>query len=194
MRRLLLLMMPLAASVLGTASAQTTTTIAILNPQFDMDTLWCSPGYLCYAPVAGITGWQIGPETNVQKMSPVQYPDAPAEGIYVATLGWSYATGSILQTLGDSVQANTIYILKVRLGARADDPFTGYTASLLAGNVTLASSNRATPVGGTFVTDVIVYNSGASPTQLGKPLKILIMSKGTGQVNISGVSLTATQQ
>jgi hypothetical protein len=193
MKRFLLLMAPLAALV-WSASAQTTTAIPILNSQFDMNVLSCSPGNLCYAPSAGITGWQFGPETNVQKMSTVQYPDAPAAGLYVATLGYSYATGSILQTLGDAVQANTTYILKIKVGARADYPFTGYTASLLAGNVPLASSNRATPVGGTFVTDVIIYNSGANPAQLGKPLQILVMSTGTGQTNVQSVSLTAVTQ
>lgn len=173
-------------------SQETTISIPILNPQFDMDVLPCSPGNLCYAPSAGITGWQFGPQTNVQKMSTVQYPNAPATGIYVATLGYSYATGSILQTLGDSLQANTTYVFKLSVGARADYPFTGYMASLLAGNVKLASSNSATPAGGTFVTDVVVYNSGTSPAQLGKPLQILVRSLGTGQVNISGVSLSAS--
>jgi len=193
MKRFLLLMVPITALV-WPAFAQTTAPIPILNPQFDMDVLPCSPGNLCYAPSAGVTGWQFGPETNVQKMSTVQYPDAPAAGIYVATLGYSYATGSILQTLGDAVRANTRYVLKVKVGARADFPFTGYTASLLAGNVTLASSNRATPVGGTFVTDVITYDSGASPAQFGRPLQILITSTGTGQTNIQNVSLTAVTQ
>jgi hypothetical protein len=77
------------------------------------------------------------------------------------------------------------------VGARADQPFTGYAAALMAGNVTLAAGNKATPVGGTFVTEEIVYNSGASPAQLGQPLPILVRSLGNGQVNIAGVSLTA---
>jgi hypothetical protein len=80
----------------------------------------------------------------------------------------------------------------VSVGARADYPFTGYTAALLAGNVTLASGNKATPVGGTFVTESIVYKSGANPPQLGQPLQIFIRSLGTtGQADISGVSLAA---
>ncbi len=89
------------------------------------------------------------------------------------------------------MQANTTYILTVEVGARADYVFTGYAASLLAGNVLLASGHKATPVGGTFVTEVIVYQSGATPAQLGQPLQILITSTGNGQVNIAGVGLTA---
>ena len=62
---------------------------------------------------------------------------------------------------------------------------------LLSGNVTLASGNRSTPVGGTFVPEVVVYESGATPAQLGQPLQVLIRSLGNGEVCISGVSLTA---
>jgi hypothetical protein len=96
-----------------------------------------------------------------------------------------------LQTLADTLQANTTYTLKVKVGARADLEFTGYNASLMAGNVTLVSGNNATPTSGTFVTETVTYNSGASPAQLGKSLQILITSVGPGQVNISDVSLTA---
>jgi len=181
MKRFLLLMVPLAASVLGTASAQETTTIPIpiLNPRFDVDVLACSPGGSCYQ--YGITGWAAGPETYLGKAGTTQYPGAPSTGLYVAIIGNSSATGSILQTLGATLQANTTYILTLEVGARADYPFTGYVASLMAGNVTLASGHESTPVGGTFVTEVVGYESGATPAQLGQPLQILITSTGTGQ-------------
>jgi hypothetical protein len=82
--------------------------------------------------------------------------------------------------------------LNVKVGARADIAFTGYYASQNAGNDTLASSSAATPVGGTFVIDEIVYNSGATPAQLGKPLQILVKGVGNGQVDVAAVTLTAT--
>ena len=163
--------------------------LPILNPKFDMDVLTCSPGTNCYQ--YGITGWVTGPNTGVQKMSTTQYPGAPPTGLYCAYVGGSPTSGSILQTLGATVQANTTYILTVEVGARADNPFTGYAASLLAGNATLASGHKATPMGGTFVTEVVVYESGATPAQLGQPLQILITSTGDGQVNIQSVALTA---
>jgi hypothetical protein len=124
-------------------------------------------------------------------MSRAQYPNAPPTGLYCAAIGNSSSSGSILQTLGATVQANTTYILTLEVGARADYVFTGYEASLLAGNVTLASGHKATPVGGTFVTEVVLYQSGASPAQLGQPLQILITSTGDGQVDIQSVALTA---
>jgi len=193
MKRLLLFMAPLAASVLGNAFAQKfTTPVPILNPQFNLDTLACAPGSSCY--VLGITGWLAGPQTGIGLDSTAQFPSAPPEGLYVAYLGYPPSTGSISQSLGAAVQANTTYVLTVTVGARADFPFTGYFAALGAGNVTLAYGNSATPVGGKFVDDVIVYKSGPSPDQLGEPLQILIKSLGTGQVSISKVSLTATPQ
>ena len=190
MRRYMLL---LPAALFGIASAQENAapvSIPILNSHFQGDVLFCAAGSNCSGP--GATGWLCGPSTSVAKLSAVQYPGVAPEGIYVAAIGGSYVTDSILQTLGADVQANTTYTLKLSVGARADIPFTGYLAALLAGNVTLASRNAATPVGGNFVTDVIVAKSGANPPQLGQPLQILVKSIGTGQVDISSVSLTAT--
>jgi hypothetical protein len=175
---------------LGAWTAPAQVNIPILNPAFDLDQLPCTAGYNCN--YLSISGWLCGPQTYLQKTSAVQYPAAPAAGIYVAALGNASSTGSILQTLGAVVQANTTYILKVSVGARADYPFTGYEAALMGGNVVLAAGNSATPVGGTFVTDVIVYSSGAIPGQLGKPLQILVKSLGTGQVDVAAVTLTAT--
>jgi len=164
--------------------------IPILNPKFDMDVLTCSPSSTCAQH--GITGWVTGPNTDVQKMSTTQYPDAPPTGLYVAAIGGSSVSGSILQTLGATVQANTTYVLSLEVGARADYPFTGYVAYLMAGNVTLAAGHKATPVGGTFVTEVVGYESGATPAQLGQPIQILVTSTGTGSVDIQNVALTAT--
>jgi hypothetical protein len=135
-----------------------------------------------------------GPQTGPEKVSTAQYPSAPTGGFYVMAVGYTNTTGSIMQTLGDTVEANTTYVLKISLGARADVPFTGYVAALMAGNVTLAYDNKVTPLAGTFATDVIIYNSGANPAQLGKPLQILVKSLGTGQVNVASVSLTATAE
>jgi len=185
MKRFLLLMVPLVTS----AFAQKVVQIPILNSQFNADALACSgPGSNCYA--LGITGWLTGPQTGIGLDSTIQFPSAPPEGLYVAYLGYPPSTGSISQMLGVPLQANTTYTLTVKVGARADFPFTGYFAALGAGNTTLASSNSATPVGGKFVDDVIVYNSGANPPQLGQSLQILIKSLGPGQVSIANVSLT----
>ena len=189
MRRYMMLL-PLASALVWNAYAQEAATpIAILNPEFNVDTLACSPGSNCNT--FPITGWIVGPATGILKASQVQYPGTPADGIYVAYMGSPNTTGSIFQTLGVTVAANTTYTLTVRLGARADEVFTGYFAAIGAGNVTLASGDTSIPLGGKFVNEVIVYNSGAAPAQLGQPLQILIKSLGSGQVNVSNVTLTA---
>ena len=180
------LLLSLAALSAWTATAQVN--IPILNPRFDMDVLPCAPS--CYEP-GGITGWIIGTNTAVNKLSTAQFPDAPSEGLYVAAIG-NGSSGSILQTLGPRVQANMTYTLTVILGGRADSlRFTGYAAALMAGNVPLASDDTLVPAPGTFLKDVIVYKSGANPAQLGQALQIFIRSLGTGQVDILSVSLMA---
>jgi hypothetical protein len=182
----------LAAVILRPASAQGNSAVAIpiMNSRFNLDVLACSPGYDCYGN-AGITGWVCGPNTSIQKMSTAQYPNAPSTGLTVGSLGNTTGTGSVLQTLGATVQANTTYTLAIGVGARADFAFTGYNAALMAGNVTLVSGHKATPEGRSFVTEVLVYNSGAAPAQLGQPMQVFVNSLGTGQINLSGVALTA---
>ena len=136
---------------------------------------------LFYAPL---------PKDAKPKEDQLKYPGAPAGGIYVAYIGGPQATGSMTQMLGATVQANTTYTLTIKIGARNDEVFTGYVASLVAGNVTLASGNSSIPLGGKFVNEVIVYNSGPTPAQLGQPLQIFVGSMGTGQTNVSDVTLT----
>ena len=184
------LLVSLPAALFAGPGAATTTPIPVLNPQFNLDVLPCSPGGNCNQ--YGITGWVTGPQTFVMKASTAQYPGAPSTGLYVAAIGSSSCTGSIMQTLAATVQANTTYTLQLSVGAREDEVYTGYLGSIMAGNVTLASGSLPTPVGGTFITDIITYNSGPTPAQLGQPLQILIKSMGTGQVNIAHVAMFAT--
>jgi Ni,Fe-hydrogenase III small subunit len=101
--RLPIFLLSVATLTAGMASAQTTL-VTIINPVFTDDTLQCSPGPNCYS--AGITGWICGPNTQTFKMSTTEYQNAPPEGLYVAALGDTAVTGSILQTLGATVQAN----------------------------------------------------------------------------------------
>ncbi|HXM45825.1 MAG TPA: hypothetical protein VN924_31605 [Bryobacteraceae bacterium] len=195
MRRYLLLS-PIALALVGTVFAQkTATTIPIVNPGFEDDVLACGAGVDCDA--SPLTGWLCGPDAGVFKPSTAQFPNGIPGGTNVAYLGRglnTIQTGSILQVVGATVQANTTYTLKLSVGARADVGFTGYSAALLAGNVTLAYDNSLAPAPGTFLTDAIVYNSGAAPPQLGQRLQILVRSVGTGQVDIDNVSLTAAPE
>jgi len=182
-----LLLVVISACELWTASAQTS--IAITNPLFVDDQVKCSSGQSCSA--GNVSGWICGPQTSIAIFSKTQYPTGSAAGLHAAALGYQNGSGSIFQTLGATVQANTTYTLKVEVGARADYEFTGYKAALLAGNVELVEGHSATPVGGTFVIDTVVYSSGANPPQLGQPLQIFVKSEGFGQVDVAAVKLTA---
>lgn len=182
-----LFLLALSASASWTASAQTS--IPIANPIFVEDEVECANGQSC--ATIGISGWICGPNTGIQLFTATQYPGAP-KPFNAAFIGSTLGTsGSISQTLGATVKANTTYTLSVHVGARTDYPFTGYKAALKAGNVVLVSGNEATPVGGSFITEKLVYTSGPNPSQLGQPLQIYIKSLGFGQVDVNAVSLTA---
>ena len=170
---------------------ETTIPIPLLNPGFEQDVLACAPGYYCFYP--GVSGWLAGPQTQIFKPSTVQFPGGVPGGVNVAAVGNNGSTSSILQVTPAVVQANTIYTLRLSVGARTDFAFTGYTAALMAGNMTLAFDDTLTPAAGAFLPDVIVYKAGANPLQLGQALQILVKSIGIGQVDIDNVSLTATQ-
>ena len=191
MKRYLLLVPVLGVLAFCSPAVGAEIAIPVLNAQFNIDTLSCAPGSNCYS--FAMTGWLVGPQSGFSKLSTEQFPSAPATGLYVAFLGYPPATGSILQTLGAALRANTTYTLKVNLGARADFPFTGYVAALMAGNVVLAFDDSVSPAPGTFLTDVIVFNSGPSPALLNQPLQILIKSVGSGQLSVDRVSLTASE-
>ena len=80
----------LGGALLGNAPAQenaTPVSIPILNPNFRADDMSCTPGANCYENSA--TGWLCGPSAGVAKFSTAQYPAAPPDGIYVASIGGS---------------------------------------------------------------------------------------------------------
>jgi hypothetical protein len=62
------------------------------------------------------------------------------------------------------------------IGHRADEAFTGYVASLLAGGIEVASDDTLNPAAGTFVEETITYNTGPSPALLGQFLAISVKS------------------
>jgi hypothetical protein len=119
------------------------------------------------------------------------YPAGIPGGTNVAFL---QGDAGIFQTLGVTLQANTTYILRLWVGHRADEAFTGYMATLLAGSIAVAADNTLNPAAGTFLEDVIVYKSGPTPSLLGQLLAVTIKGTGSGQVNIDNVSLTAISE
>jgi hypothetical protein len=186
MKRFLLL--PFALALCGSAHAQLGSgAIPILNPGFETDVLTCAE-LPCYVP--GITGWTFGPVSGTFKPGPAQYPNGVPRGVNVAGMGNANSTGSIEQTTWVPLEADRTYVLSMSIGQRADYPFTGYEASLVAGNVVLVSDSHLWPAPGTFVSDVIVFKSGPSPAQSGQPIRILVRSVGKGEVDVDNVSLT----
>jgi hypothetical protein len=184
----------LVIAFVGTAFAQgSATSVHIANPGFETDELFCPPSNECTQ--FAVTGWSVGPLSGVYKPTTTQYPGGAPEGRNVAFIGGAangtVATGSISQTLRIALQANRTYTLRLSVGQRADYPLIGYVASLVAGDIPLASDSSLSPAPGTFLEDVIVYKSGANSPLLGEPLGIFVKGFGANaQVNIDNFSLT----
>jgi hypothetical protein len=110
----------------GTAAAQRTAIpIPILNPGFEEDELFCSPG-LCYQ--LGATGWIVGPQSGTFKPGTTQFPGGVPGGVNVGYADNVHSTGSFLQTLGALLRPNTTYTLTLSIGQRADLAMTVYTS------------------------------------------------------------------
>jgi len=194
--KLPLFLFSLPTLITWTASAQVN--IPIVNPGFEADVLTCSAGVDCFqsSVIPGwLPDWFNGGYSGTFKPGPAEYPLGIPGGVNVAYLGRSPSpfpiSGGIFQALSATLLPNTTYTLTLNVGARADEPFTGYVATLLAGGMPIAIDDTLKPAPGTFLEDVMVYKSG--PTLLvGQLLAISIRSVGTGQVSIDNVSLTAT--
>lgn len=199
MKRYLLAVLLASALPQMAAAQENTISIPILNAGFEAEVLTCAPGNNCwtYALPAWLPAWGPGGaglccgSAGTFKPSTVQYPAGIPAGVNAAFLGDSSNSGFIFQSVGVAVRANTVYALTLNVGQRADIKSTGYMASLVVGGVTLAYDTSVSPALGTWLPDVITYNSGPNPPLLGQLLGISIRSLGTGQVNVDNVSLTA---
>jgi hypothetical protein len=186
----------------GTFYAQQTTQIPVLNAGFEALVLNCSPSTIdeggCYngAIPGWLPGWFNAGAGGTFRPGPNQFPGGVPGGVncgYVGILAGE--TGGIFQALNATLQANTTYILHMSIGHRADVPFTGYVAALLAGGIEVASDNTLNPAAGTFVEETITYKTGPTPALLGQLLGISVKSGGAGgQVDLDNVSLTAVSQ
>ncbi len=165
--------------------------ITVLNPGFE-DLVLSGPGGADNF-VSDIPSWNILGQAFTFKPGAVQFPGGVPEGVNVGAVGNpDDGPGTISQILSATIQPNTLYTLIVDVGQRADFPLVSYSASLLAGGVTLASSSSPTPSPGTFVTDTVIFNSGPNPAQLGQNIAIQLSAAGSGQVDFDNVRLSAT--
>jgi len=186
----------------GFANTSSATFLTVNNFSFEADVLGCAAGPSCF-DFNNIPAWTIAPGSGTATFKPStgaggEFPAGVPDGVNVAALGNGFNSGDIRQTLSATLLANTKYTLKLFLGQRSDFPFSIYTASLEANGSVLASDSTLAPPPGTFLPDTIIYNSGASPAQLGQLLVIHLFATGLtvagapGQADFDNVTLDAS--
>jgi hypothetical protein len=89
-------------------------------------------------------------------------PENSPDVLAISWIASAQETGPI-PILNSSFEAD---VLTCSPRLRADQIFTGYAATLLAESVALASAGSSSPAAGTFLEDVIVYESGLNPVLL----------------------------
>ena len=134
----------------------------------------CGPG-CSFSSGTGIPGWTVtGPTGEFQPGPPATttYFDSVPDGITVAYTNG----GSILQTVGATVQLGFTYTLLVDQGVRHDFPDPGLVELLIGGGPTiLAGGVPAAP--GTWSTYTATYVGTAA--DVGKSISIALVSTGT---------------
>jgi len=167
--------------------------IPIVNAGFEQVVLPCAPGPAC--ATRDVFGWTgIGQVATFKGSTGPGgvFPGGVPEGVNTGGVGNQAGIGTLVQTLGATLQPNTTYTLVYYVGSRIDQLFSGYSVELLAGSMTLASDSSLAPPSGTFVTGRIVYSSSASPALLGQSLGIRLTSAGQGGAHFDKISLDAT--
>lgn len=142
--------------------------------------------------VGGETVGTLNPETTTY-FAPGQWGGSNVAIAFIQSGGTSGVEFGIRQTLGETLQANTVYTLTVDVGNIASgssdlgggpiffdlDGFPGYRVELLAGDTLLNADLNGLHSGGNaipegeFRTSQVVYNStSADPLLIGQPLVI----------------------
>ena len=123
------------------------------------------------------------------------FPDGAAEGNRVGIAFNYFGSGGggeygLMQTLTDTLAANTMYTLQVEIGNIASgtsmsndffnlDGFPGYRVDLLAGGVVIAQDDNAlagTIPEGEFATSTVNFSTGPAPAHLGQPLGVRLVN------------------
>ncbi len=151
--------------------------ITISDPSFETPVGLSGVGKA--SPVFSGTGWtSTGGSPVIDFAGTNQYVSIP-NGNQVAILDDFNGAGTLSQALSATLAADTTYTLTFWVGNNLLLPYSGYTAALTAGGVTLAADNSAvSPTAGHFLQDTITFNSGASPAQLGQALGITFSDIG----------------
>lgn len=196
-------------------------TLQITNPGFEDTTGQFSYQEFTFGTPAG---WNIYDPNNLVNLSTVYtgtlqpngvefFPVTAPEGSRVAILYNSGSKGAgeygYVQTLADTLQPNTQYVLSVQVGnitsgTSQDNTvydlsnFPGYRVDLLANGLALASDNNLLSIAeGTWATSTVTFTTGPSVTPLQNlGIRLVSLNGTTGlpdnEVDFDQVSLNAT--
>jgi hypothetical protein len=144
--------------------------ITIQNPSFE------TPSSLSIqnCPSAADSSWTFS-DCNSGIWNPTGFVSSVPDGNQVMFLsfGDEGTDSDVFQTLGVTLEADSIYNLSYYVGARVDQPFASYTVSLKAGDTVLASDSGGAPTAGGFVLRSFSFDSStANLSDIGKLLTI----------------------
>ena len=145
-----------------------------------------------------IPGWNVSLHGFASTFRPGgEFPAGIPDGVNVAAVGGG---SSISQTLSGLLTGNTNYTLLVGVGNRSGY-FSGYTVTLIAGGVVLATDSiqhsdysAFAEAYGTFTTSTINYFAAAGNAQIGTALSITLSSSGSSsdQAEFDNVRLSSS--
>jgi len=129
------------------------------------------------------SGWQGTGTVGVFHPATTQYPGGSTQVAY-ANDG-----GSVWQDVY-LAEAGVEYRLTVRVGRRADKPWTGYSVAIMINGVSKVVTSGMALAPGEWGQAECVYV--ATPADAGQPVAVRLSSVGTGQVNFDDVELTSS--
>jgi hypothetical protein len=190
-------MVALACVVLGT-SAGWAAIITINNPSFENDTLGdggftdnsFNANSWLGTSAGGFYFGALNPNsTDYSAAGGNSLPGPGTQGANVAYINNSH----IWQVLGDTLVANSTYVLTGAIGHRQGLGYGTPSAQLIAGTTVLGTVNISDPGANNFAQWSLTYTSPSSGTLIGQTLEVLLANgSSSGQVNFDNIGLTVT--
>lgn len=143
------------------------------------------PGWQLYDPANLIppNGNLTTSFVGVWKPTSAFFTNEAPEGDNIGAILLAQPPGSgiagLSQTLSSSLEANTVYTLRVEVGNPGGffAGFPGYRIELLAGDTVIAQDNNTLSLGeGDFATSIISFTTDANDSNLGQPLEIRLLN------------------
>jgi hypothetical protein len=181
------------ASVVGQVRADP---ITVLNPSFESPNL---PNIRDFT-IGNVTDWvsagQVGvfyPSANEYSGTTTPGPaNKPAVGIPDGKQVAYSNSGTILQTLPNTLTAGLYYTLTVDIGSRLDFPIKDYAIELATkGGRALAIGTSPLPATGKLAPSSVSFVAAPNDADLGRPLQI-VLGAGRPQADFDNVRLDAS--